>query len=75
MQIYLPIADLPVNIFLILGMGLAVDAWTALEQPETATQAAAPAGGWDNFPGPPPANAKPRNPAPRPDRATPTAAR
>ena len=24
MQIYLPIADLPVNIFLILGMGLAV---------------------------------------------------
>ena len=24
MQIYLPIADLPVNVFLILGMGLAV---------------------------------------------------
>ena len=24
MQIYLPIADLPVNIFLVLGMGLAV---------------------------------------------------
>jgi localization factor PodJL len=54
---------------------LAVEAWTALEQPETATQAAAPAGGWDNFPAPPPASTKPRNPAPRPDRATPTAAR
>ena len=24
MQVYLPIADLPVNIFLVLGMGLAV---------------------------------------------------
>jgi localization factor PodJL len=53
----------------------AVEAWSALEQPETATQAAAPAGGWDNFPAPPPASIKPRNPAPRPDRATPTAAR
>jgi localization factor PodJL len=54
---------------------LAVAAWTALEQPEAATQAAAPAGGWDNFPAPPPVNPKPRNPAPKPDRSTPTAAR
>jgi localization factor PodJL len=54
---------------------LAVEAWTVLEQPEAATQAAAPAGGWDNFPAPPSTNTKPRNPAPRPDRATPTAAR
>jgi localization factor PodJL len=54
---------------------LAVEAWTALDQPEAATQAAAPAGGWDNFPAPPPTNTKPRNSAPRPDRATPTAAR
>jgi len=53
----------------------AAEAWTPLEQPEAATQAAAPAGGWDNFGPPPLASPKPRNPAPKPERATPTAAR
>ena len=53
----------------------AAETWTPLEQPEAATQAAAPAGGWDNFGPPPPASPKPRSPAPKPERPTPTAAR
>jgi localization factor PodJL len=54
---------------------LVAEAWTALEQPEAATQAAAPPGGWDNAFAPPPAPPKPRNPAPKPERSTPTASR
>ena len=49
---------------------LAVQAWTALEQPEAATQAAAPAGGWDNAAAAPPSDAKPRKPAPKADHAS-----
>jgi localization factor PodJL len=54
---------------------LAVEAWAPLEQPEAAIQTAAPAGGWDNAAVPAPGNPKPRNPGPKPERATPTAAR
>jgi localization factor PodJL len=53
----------------------AAEAWSPIEQPEAAIQAAAPAGGWDNAAAPAPGNPKPRNPGPKPDRATPTAAR
>ncbi len=47
----------------------AAQAWTPLEQPEAATQASAPSGGWDNAVPAPAGNPKPRNPAPKPDRA------
>jgi localization factor PodJL len=49
---------------------LAVQAWTALEQPEAATQAAAPAGGWDNAAAAPPSDPKPRKPAPKAEHAS-----
>jgi localization factor PodJL len=50
---------------------LAAQAWTALEQPAAATQAAIPAGGWDNVAAPPPSNPKPRNPGAKADRSNP----
>jgi localization factor PodJL len=50
---------------------LAAQAWTPLEQPEAATQAAIPAGGWDNVAAPPPSNPKPRNPGLKADRSIP----
>jgi localization factor PodJL len=53
----------------------AAQAWTAMEQPEAATQAAVPPGGWDNVTTPPVGNPKPRNPAARADRAAAAAAR
>jgi len=53
----------------------AAQAFIPLEQPEAATQASAPPGGWDNTAAPPLGNPKPRNPAPRADRAAAAAAR
>jgi localization factor PodJL len=53
---------------------LAAQAWTPLEQPEAATQAAVPAGGWDNVAAPP-SNPKPRNPTAKADRSIPTLVR
>jgi localization factor PodJL len=50
---------------------LAAKAWVPLEQPEAATQAAVPAGGWDNAAAPPPANPRPRNLGAKADRSTP----
>jgi localization factor PodJL len=50
---------------------LAAQAWTPLEQPEAATQAATPAGGWDTVAAPPPGNPKPRNPGAKADRSVP----
>jgi localization factor PodJL len=50
---------------------LAAQAWTPLEQPEAATQATTPAGGWDIFAAPPPGNPKPRNPGAKVDRSIP----
>jgi localization factor PodJL len=47
----------------------AAQAFAPLEQPEAATQASAPPGGWDNAAAPPAGNPKPRNPAPKIDRA------
>jgi localization factor PodJL len=54
---------------------LAAQAWTPLEQPEAATQAPAPVGGWDNVaaPGlgnPKPGTLKPRNLVPKSDHAS-----
>jgi localization factor PodJL len=54
---------------------LAAQAWTPLEQPEAATQAPAPVGGWDNVAAPLPGNPKPgplkpRNLAPKSDHAS-----
>jgi localization factor PodJL len=53
----------------------AVQSWTALEQPEAATQAAAPAGGWDNAAAPSPGAPKPRALSPKADRSATSAAR
>jgi localization factor PodJL len=50
---------------------LAAQAWTALEQPEAATQAATPPGGWDIVTTPSPGNPKPRNPGAKADRSVP----
>jgi localization factor PodJL len=50
---------------------LAAQAFTALEQPEAATQATVPPGGWDNVAAAPPSNPKPRNSAPKSDRSAP----
>jgi localization factor PodJL len=50
---------------------LAAQAWTPLEQPDAATQAATPAGGWDTVAAPPPGNPKPRNPGAKADRSIP----
>ena len=50
---------------------LAAQSWTPLEQPEAATQAAIPAGGWENAAAPPPSNPKPRNPGLKADRSSP----
>jgi localization factor PodJL len=50
---------------------LAAQSWTPLEQPEAATQAAIPAGGWDNVAAPPPSNPKPRNPGLKAERSIP----
>jgi localization factor PodJL len=50
---------------------LAAQAWTPLEQPEAATQAAIPAGGWDNVAAPPPSNPKPRNTGLKAERSIP----
>jgi localization factor PodJL len=52
----------------------AAQAFVPLEQPDTATQAAAPPGGWDNAVAPPPGNPKPRT-APKSDRAAAPVAR
>ena len=41
----------------------AAQAWTPLEQPEAATQASAPPGGWDNAAPAPAGDPKPRSPA------------
>jgi len=54
---------------------LAAQAWTPLEQPEAATQAPAPVGGWDNVGAPVPGNpkpgtVKPRNLLPKSDHAS-----
>jgi localization factor PodJL len=54
---------------------LAVQSWTPLEQPETATQAAVPPGGWDNAAAPSPGAARPRSPSPKSDRSATSAAR
>ncbi|HEY3640710.1 MAG TPA: tetratricopeptide repeat protein, partial [Xanthobacteraceae bacterium] len=45
---------------------LAAESWTPREQPRAATQAAIPAGGWDNVAAPPPGNPKPRDSGPNP---------
>jgi localization factor PodJL len=50
---------------------LAAQSWTPLEQPEAATQAATPAGGWDTVAAPLPGNPKPRNPGAKADRSIP----
>ncbi len=47
----------------------AVQAWTALEQPQAAIQPPVPLGGWDNAAAPPPSNPKPRSSAPKTDRS------
>src|SRR4030081_2950085 len=47
----------------------AAQAWTPLEQPEAATQASAPPGGWDNTAPAPAGAAHTRNPATQPDLA------
>jgi localization factor PodJL len=47
----------------------AAQAWTPLEQPEAATQAGAPPGGWDNAAPAPAGVSKPRTPSAKPDRA------
>jgi localization factor PodJL len=54
---------------------LAAQAWAPLEQPEAATQAPAPVGGWDNVAAPVPGNPKPgtlkpRNLVPKSDHAS-----
>jgi localization factor PodJL len=54
---------------------LAAQAWTPLEQPEAATQAATPPGGWDSVAAPPPGNPKPRNPGAKADRSIPSLVR
>ena len=54
---------------------LAVQSWTPLEQPEAATQAAVPAGGWDNAAAPSPGAPKPRSSGPKSDRSAASAAR
>ncbi len=54
---------------------LAVQSWTPLEQPEAATQAAIPAGGWDNAAAPSPGAPKPRGSAPKSDHPATSAAR
>jgi localization factor PodJL len=54
---------------------LAAQAFTPLEQPEAAIQAAIPAGGWDNFAAPPAGNPKPRNSGTKTDRSAASAAR
>jgi localization factor PodJL len=54
---------------------LAVQSWSALEQPEAATQAAVPPGGWDNAVVPSPGVAKPRSSSPKSDRSATSAAR
>jgi localization factor PodJL len=54
---------------------LAVQSWTPLEQPEAATQAAIPAGGWDNAAAPSPGAPKPRSSGPKSDHSTTSAAR
>jgi localization factor PodJL len=46
----------------------AVQAWHPLEQPEAATQAPAPVGGWDNAATPAPVNPKPRSSALKAER-------
>ena len=48
---------------------VAVQSWSALEQPEAATQPAVPAGGWDSGAAPPPGTPKARAPAAKTDRA------
>ena len=48
---------------------LAAQAWTPSEQPEAATQAGVPAGGWDNVAAPPLSNPKPRNPGAKAERS------
>lgn len=54
----------------------AVQTWTPLVQPEAATQATVPAGGWDNAVAPPaPANPKPRSSAHKAERTASSAAR
>jgi localization factor PodJL len=50
---------------------LAAQAWTPLDQPEAATQAATPAGGWDTVAASPSGNPKPRNPGAKADRSIP----
>jgi localization factor PodJL len=52
----------------------AAQAFVPLEQPDTATQAAVPPGGWDNAVAPPPGNPKPRTAA-KSDHATAPVAR
>jgi localization factor PodJL len=54
---------------------LAAQSWAPLEQPEAAMQPAVPAGGWDNAVAQGSGTAKPRNSAPKPERAAPPPAR
>ncbi|HEY6254291.1 MAG TPA: hypothetical protein VIY51_00705, partial [Xanthobacteraceae bacterium] len=49
----------------------AAQAWAPLEQPEAATQAVVPPGGWDTLAAAPPANPKPRAGGPKPDHTAP----